>query len=85
MSALLLLILQLVSFTLFARAISSWIPTRHGSGPDRVKRSLHGVTEPIVGPVRRRLPSVAGLDFSVLAVLLAINFFLVPLAVALPA
>lgn len=80
-----LFVLQLVSFALIARALSSWLPTRHGSGPDRVKRGLHDLTEPIVGPVRRRLPSLAGLDFSVVAILLVINLVLVPVAVAIPA
>ncbi|MBI1735414.1 MAG: YggT family protein [Candidatus Rokubacteria bacterium] len=61
-----------------ARAIISWV------NPDPfnpIVRFLYRVTEPVLRPVRRRLPATMGLDLSPMVVLLAIYFlqsFLVP-------
>ncbi|MFZ1037433.1 MAG: YggT family protein [Smithella sp.] len=64
---------------IFARAAISWV------NPDpynQIVIFLYRVTEPVLGPIRRKLPmNNAGIDFSPLIVLLAIIFlrlFLVP-------
>lgn len=63
---------------LIARAVISWV------NPDPfnpIVRFLYRVTEPVLRPVRRRLPATMGLDLSPMVVLLAIYFlqsFLVP-------
>ena len=36
---------------------------------------LHRLTEPVLGPIRRVLPQVGGLDFSPLVLLIALQFF----------
>ncbi len=50
------------------RALMSWIMPQDGSGLTRV---LLDITEPILAPIRRVLPPVAGIDFSpILAMIL---------------
>jgi YggT family protein len=50
------------------RALMSWIMPQDGSGLTRV---LLDITEPILVPIRRVLPPVAGIDFSpILAMIL---------------
>ena len=57
---------------IIARAVLSWV------SPDPynpIVRFIHNVTEPVLYPVRRRLPFiVGGIDFSPMAVLLVIIF-----------
>jgi YggT family protein len=66
-------------WVIIARAIVSWV------SPDPynpIVRFLYQVTEPVLRPIRRRLPtSQIGLDFSPMIVILALIFlerFLVP-------
>jgi YggT family protein len=68
---------RLVDYVLWAylwivviRALISWV------NPDPwnpVVRFLHQVTEPVLRPIRRRLP-MTGIDFSPVVVILAIYF-----------
>lgn len=56
---------------IIARALVSWV------SPDPfnpIVRFLHRATEPVLRPVRRRLPSAMGLDLSPLVVLVALKF-----------
>lgn len=70
--------LTVYMWILIARAVISWV------NPDPfnpIVRFLYRVTEPVLRPVRRRLPATMGLDLSPMVVLLAIYFlqsFLVP-------
>ena len=63
---------------IIARAILSWV------SPDPynpIVRFLYRVTEPVLRPIRDRLPTFQGLDLSPMLVLLAIYFlkeFLIP-------
>lgn len=62
------LLVQLYSFLLLARILLEWIRVPY-SRP--VMRFLWDVTEPLLAPIRQRLPSFAGLDFSpIVAVIL---------------
>ncbi len=83
----LLAIAWLVEYLLWAymwiiiiRALISWV------NPDPwnpIVRFLYQVTEPVLRPIRRRLPTT-GIDFSPIIVILAIMFlqrFLVPVLV----
>jgi YggT family protein len=83
----LLAIAWLVEYLLWAymwviiiRALISWV------NPDPwnpIVRFLYQVTEPVLRPIRRRLP-MTGIDFSPIIVILAIMFlqrFLVPVLV----
>lgn len=84
---LLLAVAKLVDYVLWAymwiiiiRSLLSWV------NPDPwnpVVRFLYQVTEPVLRPIRRRLPTT-GIDFSPAIVILAIYFlqwFLVPVLV----
>lgn len=58
-------------WVIIARAVLSWV------NPDRynpIVRFLYRVTEPVLRPIRYRLPDFGGLDFSPMVVLLAIYF-----------
>ena len=62
------------------RAVISWV-NPDPSNP--IVRFLYQITEPVLGPIRRRLP-MTGIDFSPLIAMLAIYFlqwFLVPVLV----
>ncbi len=66
------LILNLFMFVVIARAVLSWV------SPDPynpIVRFVHSVTEPVLYPIRRRLPvSFGGIDLSPIVVFLAIIF-----------
>ena len=66
------LVLNAYLLIVVARAVLSWV------NPDPynpIVRFLHRVTEPVLRPIRERLPTIAmGLDLSPMVVLLAIYF-----------
>lgn len=66
------LLLQAYLWIVIARAVLSWV------NPDPfnpIVRFLYRVTEPVLRPIRRRLPTLQmGLDLSPMVVLLAIYF-----------
>ncbi|MCD4737876.1 MAG: YggT family protein, partial [Anaerolineae bacterium] len=62
------LLVQLYSFALLLRILLEWMRVPY---TQPVMRFLWDITEPLLRPIRRRLPTFAGLDFSlVVAVLL---------------
>jgi YggT family protein len=72
------LILTAYMWIIIARAVLSWV------NPDPynpIVRFLYRVTEPVLRPIRYRMPIMMGLDLSPMIVLLGIYFlqqFLVP-------
>lgn len=84
MATVVIALLQLASLLLLARAILSWFPIGFDSPVRPLVDFLHRVTEPVLGPVRRVLPPLGGLDISVLLVLLVIQLLLIPAARSLP-
>ena len=63
-------ILDVYTFILIARALISWV------SPDprnQIVQILHRLTEPVLEPVRRVVPSFGGMDLSVVIVLIAIQ------------
>ena len=54
-------LVQALGFAIFARAIVSWFPIDR-DGP--VVQALDAITEPILDPLRRVLPSIGALDLS---------------------
>ncbi len=79
MSTLLLLLLQLVTLLLLARAVLSWFRPDYGSGLHRLQDSVERLSDPIVAPVRRVMPNTGPLDLSVFVIIIGINFVLVPI------
>ena len=66
---LLIKLVNLYSIVLIVYALLSWVPDLRGPWT----RYLNAIVEPVVGPVRRIIPSLGGLDLSVLIVLLVLN------------
>ncbi len=70
--------LSLYMWIIIIRALLSWV------NPDPynpIVRFLYGITEPVLGRIRRFLPPLGGIDLSPLVAILAIVFlkqFLVP-------
>lgn len=65
------LVLWAYVWILIARAVLSWV------NPDRynpIVRFLYRVTEPVLRPIRDRLPVFGGLDLSPMVVILLIYF-----------
>ena len=64
------ILLEVYFWIIVVRALLSWV------NPDRynpIVQFLYRVTEPVLRPIRRRLPMEMGLDFSPLIVILAIK------------
>jgi YggT family protein len=61
---------------ILVRVVFSWISPYPNNS---VYRFVVQVTEPILGPVRRRLPAVSGMDLSPLVVTLAAYFVIAAL------
>ena len=69
---------SLLFWVLIARAILSWI----SQGRSPIEYVLYQLTEPLLSPIRRFLPSLGGLDLSVLVLFLilqGINFLMLDL------
>ncbi|MCA9881327.1 MAG: YggT family protein [Anaerolineae bacterium] len=62
--------IQIYMFILVARSLMTWIPNLDYSNP--IVRLLFDITEPVLRPVRQRLPSGNGVDFSPLVVLVGL-------------
>ncbi len=62
---------SLLFWVLIARAILSWI----SQGRSSVEYVLYQLTEPLLSPIRRFLPSLGGLDLSVLVLFLILQGF----------
>ena len=70
LQALLVQFLWLIFYVLIVRAILSFVS--QGNNPMEIV--LMQLTEPFLAPVRRIIPPIGGLDFSVLVVILALQF-----------
>ncbi len=67
-----LVILYIVA--IWARVILSWFPLTPGTALSRVNEVLFRITEPVLGPVRRIMPSTGMIDLSPLVVTILIQF-----------
>jgi YggT family protein len=57
-------ILVLYSYVLFAYVVLTWIPSQPGTFLHQVKMGLHRVCEPVLGPIRRTIRLGGSIDFS---------------------
>ncbi|MFT4787514.1 MAG: YggT family protein [Paraglaciecola sp.] len=62
--------LSLMMWVLIIRAIMSWV----SQGYNPMDMVLGQLTEPMLAPIRRRLPNMGGLDLSVMVVIMGIIF-----------
>ena len=53
--------LQIYSFIVLARVLMTWLPNLDYSNP--IVRFLYQATEPVLKPIRDRLPPMQGMDF----------------------
>lgn len=63
-------IVTLFVLAVVARAVLSWFPIGRGSPLLAVSDALATVTEPVLSPVRRMLPSFGGFDLSPVVVII---------------
>jgi len=76
---LLLSIISLLTIIIFAWVIVSWllafniINTRN-TVVYQIVRALNGIIDPLVAPIRKVVPSLGGLDFSPVILLLGLMF-----------
>lgn len=69
LSSLVAIVAQALSLAIIIRALLSWFPGSRALAP--VTAALTEATDPILAPIRRRLPTLGGLDLSpVIAILL---------------
>ncbi len=61
---------QALQLVIVVRVLLSWVPMRL---PWRIGDFVLSVSEPILSPIRRALPSMGGIDFSPLIALFAIQ------------
>ncbi len=52
------------------RAFLSWFPNMRGS---QFSRFVHSITEPMIEPVRRFLPTIGGFDLSPIVIIIVLN------------
>ena len=69
-------LLDLYSYVVFGSVMVSWInlPQDH-----QIVSTLRKLTEPLLSPIRRILPSAGGLDFSPLVLIILLNIVLIVL------
>jgi YggT family protein len=65
------LFLQVLSLLILVRVLLSWFPVDHRNP---IVRVLYDVTEPILSPFRRVLPTIGMMDLSPLAAMLVLQF-----------
>lgn len=67
-------LLGLYALALIAMMLLSWFPLRPSGLPARLQRALLTITDPLVVPLRRAMPSMGMIDPSPLIVLLSVLF-----------
>jgi YggT family protein len=79
-------ILQAYVFVLIAAALLSLVRPAYDSPIRKIQQVLAAVTEPVLAPIRRILPTArvggVGFDFSILIVVLVIELILIPLVLS---
>ncbi|WP_348672102.1 YggT family protein [uncultured Abyssibacter sp.] len=75
---LVVLVLNVYTFTIFVQAIMSWLGPQQANPANAL---LWSVNEPVLRPIRRIIPPIGGLDLSPMFVILALLFLsrLIPL------
>jgi YggT family protein len=69
-----------LSFAIFGRVIMSWVSP---AGKDPISTILIQITEPILRPIRSVMPRTGGFDLTPMIALLALNFLVRPLLLAM--
>jgi YggT family protein len=64
-------IFNALTLLILARALLSWFDPGMRS---RIGKLLVDITEPLIGPIRRMMPSAGGLDFSPIIAIILLQF-----------
>ena len=76
-------LLNIYLLLVFGRIILSWFPISPGSALASVYRILYTITEPVLGPIRRVMPTIGfggmGLDLSPIIVIFGVQLLVIPL------
>lgn len=67
-------LISLYTLVIFVRIILSWFPMSPGGALGQVNRVLYQITEPVLGPARRLIPSLGPIDISPVVVVIALGF-----------
>ena len=67
-------VISLYTLVIFVRIILSWFPVSPGGAFGQVNRVLYQITEPVLGPARRIIPSLGPIDISPIVVVVALSF-----------
>jgi len=62
---------RLYTFVIIVRVLFSWLPPRHRQ--NEIYAFLFRITEPVLGPFRRAMPPMGGVDFSPLIVIVILQ------------
>jgi len=65
------LLFNVFIFAMIIQAILSWFPNPQ---TDSIRNLLSGITEPVLRPIRKHLPPIAGFDLSILVGIIALFF-----------
>ncbi len=65
-------LVSLYSFVILARILLTWVPNLDPYHP--AMRLLHQVTEPVLEPARKLIPSIGMMDISPVVVTIALSF-----------
>ena len=63
------LLFELYAFILFVRIVLSWVQVDPNN---QLVKIVYQLTEPLLAPIRRRLPPTSGIDFSPLIAFIAL-------------
>ena len=66
-------LLTLFLYAIFARIILSWFPRSPGSALGTIGDILVTITEPVLGPLRRSIPSIGVFDLSPIVAIIGIR------------
>jgi YggT family protein len=61
-------LLSVYFIILFARIILSWFPMQPGTPMASIASIIYQLTEPVMGPVRRLIPTIGMIDISPIVV-----------------
>ena len=73
MNDLLCQLLSIYLIAVFARIVLSWFPLSQGSPMAGIYSFLYTITEPVLGPIRRVMPSMGGFDLSPIVVIIGVR------------
>jgi len=77
------ILFQVLTLAIVGRALLSWFPMRPGNPFYQLAVILHQITEPILAPLRRVIPTIGMLDISPLVAILLLQFIQQALQTAL--